>query len=123
MSHHHDESCHSSHCCGECHCGEGCSCHSHECGSSCSHGDEKFTTLLLELADEAWMEVLKDKIKEEIVRNNGEQLTALAKLVSTTNHKRWGAKMHAKASCEEFESQLREVMWKGSPNTCKDKCN
>lgn len=94
-------------CCSE-NCGCGCHQESSECSSECSSGS--FAKTLLALADEAWMEVLKDKIKDEIIKNSGTQLTELARLVSTTNHKRWGEKMHAKQCCHDFEDQLKQVM-------------
>jgi hypothetical protein len=42
----------------------------------CCNAPEK----LLCLADEAWKEVLKDKIKQEIEKNSGAKLDALAKM-------------------------------------------
>lgn len=89
--------------------GEGCGCSCHkESTAECSSGS--FAQTLLALADEAWMEVLKDKIKDEIIKNSGTNLTELARLVSSTNHKRWGAKMHAKQCCHDFDAQLKQVM-------------
>lgn len=56
------------------------------------------------------MEVLKEKVKEEIRTNSGEQLTQLAKLVSSANHARWKEKMQSKKELEDFEGQLKNVM-------------
>ena len=41
------------------------------------------------LADEAWMELLKEKIKAEIEKSGGAKLNALAKLVAETNGRKW----------------------------------
>ena len=78
------------------HCGAGdsCSCHHHgECGC---HHHEKYSELLIQLADDAWMEVLKEKIKDEIRRISGEHLSETAKLVAAANHARWHDKMEQK---------------------------
>jgi len=56
------------------------------------------------------MELLKEKIKEEIARNAGDQLNGLAKLVSTANHARWKDKMQTKRDHEDFESQLKNLL-------------
>ena len=86
-----------------------CSC----CGSCQCHGCQgkgKYADELLHLADEAWMELLKEKIKEEIRLNGGEQITNLARIVSTANHTRWKEKMQCKKDHEDFETQLKNAM-------------
>lgn len=62
------------------------------------------------------MELLKEKIKEEIRANGGEQIAQLAKLVSTANHARWKNKMALKKEHEDFENNLRNAM-----GTCSTK--
>ena len=105
-SHEHSQCGSNGACCGckNCH----CSCH-----SSC-HGQGKYADELLHLADDAWMDILKDKIKEEIRLNSGEQLTNLAKLIATANHARWKDKMQSKKDHEDFETQLKNAMCCGS---------
>src|SRR4051812_17667548 len=81
--------------CSDCSCNKqsSCGCEKSGCGSSCgSSGNccdkaKKF----LELADQAWKEVLKEKIKKHIEAND-KNLDELAKLISDTNHKRWKKK-------------------------------
>jgi len=85
-------------------CGSG----SQKCDSGCHQG--KYTDQLLHLADEAWMEVLKDKIKDEIRQNNGDHINQLAKLVSSANHARWKDKMQSKKDCDDFECQLKNLL-------------
>jgi hypothetical protein len=84
-----------------------CCCHSH---SECHQGPHKYSEILLQLADEAWMEVVKEKIKEEILKQSGQHLNQLAKLVSTSNHIRWKEKMAEKKNVEDFEESLRDLM-------------
>ncbi|MFC2049430.1 hypothetical protein ACFLR2_02000 [Chlamydiota bacterium] len=60
----------------------------------------------LEIADEAWTEVLKDKIKEHILATNNERMTELAKIVSESNNQRWKLKMEKKQACGDFKEKL-----------------
>ena len=68
------------------------------------HGEEM--THLLAVADSAWMEVLKDKIKEHILATENERMTELAKLLAEGNHARWKLKMVKKQGCMEFKEKL-----------------
>lgn len=65
---------------------------------------------LLCLADEAWMEVLKEKIKKEIEATSGEKLTKLAKLIAETNGAKWQAKIAAKKGCHEYKEKLFRLL-------------
>lgn len=98
MEHHHchDESCSKEHCQVSC----GCSCHEHE--------HQHFSDQLLEMADEAWMEVLKEKIKQKIEKETGQHLDQLASLVATANHNRWINKMGVINGKEDFKIKLDE---------------
>lgn len=96
--HHHDHSC-----CHESHEPSCCSDHSHQ---------EDFPHQLLQVADEAWMEVLKEKIKAEILHHNGAQLDALAKLVSETNNHRWSGKLGLQNTVDDFKCKLDQIFKK-----------
>lgn len=104
MSHHHH--CHDKHEHSSC-------CHEESCKTeeaSCEHeGQCCFAKSLLALADEAWMELLKDKIKKEIELASGQHLDQLAKLVSGTNHERWMRKIGKKKAIAEYEKKLGEL--------------
>lgn len=77
-------------------------------GSSCGgEKGEKFAEGLLEIADAAWMEVLKEKIKEHIVATQGDRMTELAKILSEGNSQRWRQKMEKKHSCMDFKEKLQ----------------
>lgn len=76
------------------------------------HGQEKheeFMKLLLETADCAWLEVLKDKIKEHILATQNERMAELAKIVAEANNQRWKSKMEKKRACKEFHEKLHHV--------------
>lgn len=60
------------------------------------------------MADEAWMCLLKEKIKTQIEASNGKQLDNLAKIVSAANHTRWKNKLNSKNDCDDFKHQVEE---------------
>jgi hypothetical protein len=96
---------HSCSCCPKCH----EICHEH------FHGEapkEDCLQNFLELADQAWMEVLKEKIKEHILATKGAHLKELAKIISEANQKRWQNKIAAKHGEQEFRDDVCEFMKK-----------
>lgn len=78
----------------------------HSADKECCDAPEK----LLCLADEAWRELLKDKIKQEIEKAAGPKLNSLAKLVAETNHRRWSHLIQGKQKCDEFKQQVKEAL-------------
>lgn len=90
---------------GGCNCGSGsgcgCSCGC-GCGCSCSCSDN-----FLKLADEAWMEVLKEKIKCKIIAHKGEHMDKLAELIAKANGERWKNKISSKTKSNEFKDELK----------------
>ena len=65
---------------------------------------------LLELADEAWAEVVKDKIKAKILAKSGDKLDKLAELVAETNGKKWQQKLTAKQNCSDYRQSLMQLL-------------
>lgn len=84
-----------------------CSCgqkhHPHDIEGSCCCA-EKF----LNLADEAWKEVLKEKIKAKILAKKGEHLEELAELIATINGEKWKHRISARLKCDEYKDKLKE---------------
>ena len=107
---------HQSSCC-DASCGCGCQsqkCHS-SCSSSCGSSCDDKAKKLLEIADMAWVELLKEKIKEHI-KANDPKLDELAKIVSEANHHRWKHKMEsvrcssgASKCCDDYKKKLQEL--------------
>lgn len=60
------------------------------------------------MADEAWMEVLKDKIKAQVIAIGGEHLDQLAKLVAESNSARWKEKLALQRKCNEFKDKVAQ---------------
>lgn len=88
-----------------------CGCETAE--APASHLDECCCDMpekLLQLADEAWREVLKEKIKKEIADTCGESLDEIAKLVTETNCAKWQHMIAGKVHCEEYKANLKKIM-------------
>lgn len=90
---------------GICTCGCGCGCgartHNSEEGCNCA---EKF----LYLADEAWKEVLKDKIKAKIIAKKGDHMEKLAEIIAIANGEKWKHKISAKTKSHDFKDKLKD---------------
>jgi hypothetical protein len=101
--------CHSESSCG------GGSCCSGQNSCSCNQCTKQkdFSHKLFELADEAWMELLKDKIKQQILSSGGEHLDELAKIVAEANKERWKHKLSGKRACEEHKEKIKDFFNKG----------
>ncbi len=103
MTHHHHHH-HGDECCSEHEC-----CHEESCEHHHHHAHEHhddFAHQLLDMADEAWMELLKEKVKEQIKTSSGAQLDQLAKLVSEANHVRWKHKMGLQKDAQTYQDKL-----------------
>lgn len=124
--------CHCQSSCGSnCGCGcksQGCSCGCSQCGGKKSCGCDcgcckdqhkgcDYAAKFLELADQAWMEVLKEKIKDHI-RSNAKNLDELAGLISEANHEKWQRKMEDKQCCGGYEAKLKEYFHSCCQNQC-----
>lgn len=94
---------------GQC-CGSAGS-HEHHCDSEHEHAEETCHKLL-DIADQAWMEVLKEKIKDHI-RTNDRKIDEMAKIISEANHERWQRKMAKKRACEEYKEKLKGLFCSG----------
>lgn len=85
------------HCCACSHCHDHSSQHEH-----CHFSDQ-----LLEMADDAWMEVLKEKIKEQVRQKSGAHLDKLAKIVAEANNDRWQRKLELMDIAHNFADRVR----------------
>lgn len=81
-----------------------------ECAEKSSGQECNLHEKLLCLADEAWKEVLKEKIKEEIEKTSGAKLSALAKVVAEANGRKWQWMIQSKKACEEYKTQVRSLL-------------
>lgn len=124
MSHHHKhgECCSSDNSCSTDHGSHGDYCcdddHNDHC--HCGHHHKDFAEELLCMADCAWGEILKEKIKEEIKKKSGAHLDELARVVAESNCARWEHKLAGKKVKSDFRDKLA-CFFEGS--CCKDKGN
>lgn len=58
------------------------------------------------------MEALKEKIKENILKNDRENLEKLAQIISESNSQRWKHKMGEKRAHKEYKEKLGEHLKK-----------
>ncbi|MDP1879325.1 MAG: hypothetical protein Q8K60_00120 [Parachlamydiaceae bacterium] len=105
---------------GNCGCQSSCSSKGSCCGDNCGHKNGDCAQKFLELADQAWIEVLKEKIKDDIRANDTDKkLDALAKLISQTNHEKWKMIMAKNQECSDFHEKLDDLMNGCSSGQCK----
>ncbi len=89
-----------------------CCCSQHHEG--CEHHESgDFSQQLLEMADEAWMELLKEKVKKQIEATGGSHLDQLAKLIAESNNTRWKHKLAAQKLCHDYKEKIAEFFNKG----------
>lgn len=102
---------HSEHCSCGCGCGCDCGC---GCGSHHHHHNStencNCTENFLEIADEAWREVLKEKIKSKILTHKGEHMEKLAEMIAKANAEKWKNIISAKTNKNNFKDQLKEFL-------------
>ena len=68
------------------------------------------TKKFLCLADEAFKEVLKDKIKQEIEKTSGAKIAALAHAIAQANLRKHGTIIQAKLACKDFETEIYSLL-------------
>ena len=64
------------------------------------------------LADKAWSEMLKEKIKKQYEDRMGEKMDEIAKVAADAAIECWKHKIEAKKSVEEHDSKLQSVLRK-----------
>lgn len=74
----------------------------------------EMTDQFLSLADQAWTELLKDKMKAEIQKTCGEKLDGLARFLVEGNAERRSALIQGRAKCEQFKTGLAKMMVEGA---------
>ncbi len=100
-----DEKCCSTQESGDCCESENDSCCSSEC---CGGGD--MADGLMKLADEAWGELLKEKIKKQYEKAAGPKMDKLAAVLAEGAIEYWKAKMEGTAKCAEFKEKIMQVL-------------
>lgn len=98
-------------------CGYGCGCGCGEHHASAESYEQKGSCCcaekFLEIADEAWKEVLKEKIKTKILEKKGDHMDQLADLIATINGEKWKHKISARLKSDEYKEKLKEFFSTG----------
>lgn len=68
------------------------------------------TEKLLHLADEAWAELMKEKIKHAMEESCGEAMTKMAKAAACARKTEWQAKLEAKFATKKASHGLKEAI-------------
>lgn len=101
---------HKEECCGEScgsGCGSDCSCGGNE---SCCGEETSKSEMFMELANEAWAELMKEKMKAVYEKSMGDKMNKVAAVSVEACMAYWMQKMKSEASCAEFEEKLRKAM-------------
>ncbi len=92
---------------GQCSCNEeGCSCGQ----DNCCDEEKGHTGMILGLANAAWTELLKEKMKKAYEKAAGSKMDKIAAIGVEANIEMWRGKMQEKAKWAEFEEKLDKAM-------------
>ncbi len=87
------------------------------CGSDCSCGNEGCCKeemskgeMFMDMANEAWHELMKEKMKHAYEKAIGEKMSKAAAVSVEACMAYWSQKMKNEASCAEFEDKIRKAM-------------
>ena len=94
-------------CCDETNCcrSEAQECCSESCGEEKSH-----SAMILEFANDAWAELMKEKMKAAYEEAVGEKMSKVAKIGVEACMAYWQNKMRSEAASAEFEEKLAKAM-------------
>ena len=79
------------------------------CESSCGESNN-VSKIVLQLANEAWGELMKDKMKAAYEKETGDKMSKAAQVGVEASIAFWSGKMKERASFAEFEEKLRKAM-------------
>ena len=100
----HEECCEES-CKSSCGCG---SCSSTE--KECCEENMSHSKMMMDLANEAWSELMKEKMKAAYEKAMGDKMSKMAAVGVEACMAYWNHKMKSEASCAEFEEKLKKAM-------------
>ena len=80
-------------------------------GSSCNKSSGcEMTDMLMHIADSAWAELMKDKMKKLFETHRGKNMDKLAKASVEASLAYWEHKMKGKMACHENKEKLKQAM-------------
>ena len=88
-----------------------CSSGKESCGCECSCGEKNnVSKMILKLANDAWSELMKEKMKAAYEKETGDKMSKAAHVGVEASIAFWSGKMKEHASFAEFEEKLRKAM-------------
>lgn len=66
--------------------------------------------MMMALSNQAWAELMREKMKKHLDAANGKKMDATAKVAADACIAFWDGKMQQKEQFEEFERKLKEAM-------------
>jgi len=107
----------------KCGCGDNCGCGSSACGCgeadcSCGSGcggdsccpEDSMPKMMLGLANQAWAELMKEKMRKHYEAARGKRMDAMAKVSVDACLAYWDGKLQQKGQFEEFAKKLQDAM-------------
>ncbi len=94
-------------------CSEGSCCESEKecCGSKgCCEEEKSMGAMIMKLANEAWDDLMKEKMKSSYEKAMGSKMDKAAQIGVEACIMYWGNKMKGKVAWAEFEEKLSKAM-------------
>ena len=95
-------------CCEEESCCTEKSCSESSCGSD-SGGDENPTGMMMKLAEDAWSDLMKEKIKAVYEKQTGAMMNKVAQAAAEASIAYWTHKMEGEAKCHEHQEKIMKA--------------
>jgi len=95
--------------CGGGNCGSGCGCGSQGCGQNGSSGCE-MTDMLMHLSKKAWMELMVEKMKDELQKHNGKKMDKTAAVIVEAANAKWEHKVSGKVQGHEHKEKIKQAL-------------
>jgi hypothetical protein len=80
------------------------------CCSSCEEDQMDKMDFLYELADEAWSELMKEKVKKALEKIQGEHMNKTAQVIAEARLAYWGNKMRSQGEEASWEDKIKECV-------------
>lgn len=97
-------------CCEES-CNTSCNCASCGCSeNSCCDEESSKGKMFMDMANDAWSELMKEKMKSAYEKAMGDKMNKAAAVSVEACMAYWGQKMKNEASFAEFEEKLKRAM-------------
>ena len=80
------------------------------CNDRCCEEEKSMGVMIMKHANEAWEELMKEKMKMAYEKAIGDKMNKTAQVGVEACIKYWGNKMNEKGAWAEFEEKLRKAM-------------